>query len=295
MVQSMFSPTNDWLVPTSVESRDWYMQTDAGTATITANSWSHRGNTITLQNAWVRSVEKQLVIDARAHTRLVWATDTTGIWGGAGAHGAGGAGGLGGWLTGGTGSTGTTIRIDTTTNTGKVIFGDVDTFAPIGRLKRPLRLPARTNHRGQTLRAEHKERLFDGASPEELVALRLLRTMVEPDAFKKYLKHGFVNVRGPSGLTYQIPRQGNIVVWDRGERIASLCIHLKDWRNKPPSDEVVAKMLIAELDEPDLYKRSNVSWYTQNRDRPALYKLGLGVQSKLSAQVNQQVIQRLFA
>lgn len=116
------------------------------------------------------------------------------------------------------------------------------------------------NHLGFAIRAINSDELFKSASPAEIVALQLLRKMVPNEEFRRYLKHGFISVRGPSGLTYQIRRNSTIVVRDGGERLASLCVHLHHSSNTPPTDHVVAKMLIVECDEPDIWKRSNVTW-----------------------------------
>lgn len=119
-----------------------------------------------------------------------------------------------------------------------------------------------TNQYGQTARTVHKDRMFADAAPEEIVALQLLRKMIDADNFRRYLKHGFIVASGLSGLSYQIKRgQERIVVRDQGTVVAELCVHLRDWRNKPPTDEVVAKLLIVECDEPDIWKRANVTMY----------------------------------
>jgi hypothetical protein len=101
---------------------------------------------------------------------------------------------------------------------------------------------------------------FANASPAELVALQLLRKMVKPDVFKHYLKYGFVVVRGPSGLEYQVQRKSHMIqVRDRGQKVASLCVYVQGPKI-PPTDDVVAKLIIIECDEPDIWKRANVSW-----------------------------------
>jgi hypothetical protein len=175
-------------------------------------------------------------------------------------------------------NTGTTTGTNTNTiffdTNGNVIVGRLPTPAEIAHTEmKQRRRPKLLNHRGKEIRSEHKGTQWSNVPPEELVALQLLRKMVSPEEFKRYLKHGFVSVKGPSGLTYQIGKHANIVVWDKDEKIATLCVHLKDWYNKPPTDEVVAKMIIAECDEPDLWKRSNTSFLTAKKDRPALQLL----------------------
>lgn len=108
-------------------------------------------------------------------------------------------------------------------------------------------------------RSAYSGRQFDGAASDELVALGLLKQMVSPESFKKYLKHGFVTVQGPSGLTYQIQRQRHqVVVWKYGKQVARLCVYLKD--KVPPTDDVVAKILICQYDEIDIWRRANITW-----------------------------------
>ena len=111
---------------------------------------------------------------------------------------------------------------------------------------------------GHRPRAESKN--FRNTEANELVALGLLKSMLETDVWKKYLTHHFVTIQGPSGLTYQIQRSShNIIVWNKGTKVSSLCVYIQD-RSIPPTDEVVAKMLICMYDEPDIWKRANVNW-----------------------------------
>ena len=130
------------------------------------------------------------------------------------------------------------------------------------------------NHRNAFARSFNKDVQFSNASPAELIALQLLRQMVPHEEFRRYLRHGFIGVFGASGLHYQISRtySTRIVVRDRGERIASLCVHLKD-AYMPPTDEVVGKMLIVQCDEVDIWRRSNITWETQNLNRENLNQI----------------------
>lgn len=133
------------------------------------------------------------------------------------------------------------------------------------KFKEQLRLkqaPAIMNHRGQTPRSYGKEKRFDNARPEEIVALHLLKSMLndDRDKFKRYLKHGFVTIQGPSGLVYQIKRKSHIIdVWNKGKKLCTLCVYLQD-HTIPPTDEVIAKMIICELDEIDIWRRANIGW-----------------------------------
>lgn len=156
-------------------------------------------------------------------------------------------------------------------------------------LRQKGRLPTPKNHRGNVYRAMNLGKQFANARKEELVALQLLRQMVPTDVFRKYLKHGFVTVQGPSGLVYQIKRRSHIInVWDKGELLGTLCVYLRD-KTIPPTDEVVAKMIICELDELDIWKRANVSWSApKNEIEQNPRVLALGVQGRRSADENHR-------
>jgi hypothetical protein len=109
-------------------------------------------------------------------------------------------------------------------------------------------------------RSANRGRQFANVTQPEIIALHLLRQMVSDESFKKYLKHGFVTVEGPSGLVYQIIRKShNMYVWKNGQKVASLCVYLKD-NTIPPTDEVVAKILICQCDEIDIWRRANIRW-----------------------------------
>jgi hypothetical protein len=121
--------------------------------------------------------------------------------------------------------------------------------------------PAIINHHGNKPRALiNWGAKFDDAKPNELVALQLLKSMVSRDVFKKYLKHGFITVDGPSGLTYQVQRKShNVRVWKKGMVVSTLCIYVKD-QHIPPTDDVVAKMLMCLYSEKDIWNGANITW-----------------------------------
>lgn len=138
-----------------------------------------------------------------------------------------------------------------------------------------LHLQRGKNHRGNPLRSFDSDTMFTDANREEVTALHLLRSMVEQDQFRRYLKHGFIVQRGDSGLDYQIRRNATCQVWDKGTLIATLCVHLRlENRPAPPTDHVVGKMLIVQCDEKDFWKRANISWTTADQNRALLEKIG---------------------
>lgn len=110
------------------------------------------------------------------------------------------------------------------------------------------------NHRGMQPRAATVD--FSTATPEEITALQLLRQLVGQDEFRRYLKYGFVMVRGQSGLRYQIQRGRHVVsVWNERGRVDGICVYLSG--DYPPTDDTIARMLMAERDELELWRRGN--------------------------------------
>jgi hypothetical protein len=134
---------------------------------------------------------------------------------------------------------------------------------PKERTRRKLKqqmAPALINHRGERPRClDSPAADFSSVKQNEIVALQLLKKMVDPARWRKYLKYGFVEVHGKSGMVYQIIRgQQHVRVFKRGVKVCELCVALKNRHVMPPTDEVISRMIIAECDEPDLWKRANV-------------------------------------
>lgn len=158
---------------------------------------------------------------------------------------------------------------------------------PLGQRRRPAcRVPQIQNHRGRLARNAQAHHGFDQPSPEEIRALQLLRKMVSEEVFRRYLKDGFVTVRGPSGYTYQIYRgeAANVRVYSpRMGQIAALCVHLKSAYKCPPTDSVVAKMLLAEMDEPGLWQRANVTLWGDDWRQKQQLRLQLVAQQFMKA------------
>jgi hypothetical protein len=110
---------------------------------------------------------------------------------------------------------------------------------------------------------------FCDVKENEIVALQLLKSMLSPERWKKYLKYGFVDVLGKSGLIYQIIRgQTHVRVFRQGEKIADLCVGLANRSAMPPTDEVITRMIIVECDEPDIWQRANVYGRYRGTSKP---------------------------
>lgn len=161
-------------------------------------------------------------------------------------------------LTGGT-VTRLEFTIDSATTSGTVTLNEQELFNWIlqqNQYSKRQRLSTQHRHK-RSLRG--KPSFNDKLSPQEVKALQLLRQLVTPENFRKYLKYGFVAVRGNmSGLLYNVYRLSNTRVFDGQTEIASLCVHLKG--NQPPTDEVIAKVLMVECNEMDIWQRSNQYW-----------------------------------
>lgn len=108
----------------------------------------------------------------------------------------------------------------------------------------------------------HLDALARTVSPAELTALEMLRGLLPEQEWKRYLKYGFVVVRGKSGLLYQVPRNGShIRVWKRGQKIAELCIVIHG--SVPPTDQVIGKKVLLEFSEAEVWHRANIHGHRQ--------------------------------
>lgn len=107
-----------------------------------------------------------------------------------------------------------------------------------------------------------------GYPKNEWVALNTLREMVTEAEFRKYLKYGFLLVKGASGDVYQIWRmKHHINVWSCGRMIREVCVYIRD-ESIPLTDKVVAFKTIIEADEQSFLKMGNV-YNMEDRRRAA--------------------------
>lgn len=95
-------------------------------------------------------------------------------------------------------------------------------------------------------------------SDREALAQETLREMVSEDNFRKYVKYGFINVRGRSGDVYQVFRdRWHTKVWRRGKLVSEVCVRLRSSK-VPPTDNVIAFMSMICADEQAFLKAGNV-------------------------------------
>jgi hypothetical protein len=95
-------------------------------------------------------------------------------------------------------------------------------------------------------------------SPEEQIAMETLREFISETEFRKYMRYGFVLVKGKSGDTFQIFRnRSHTKVWRNGQVVEEVCVRIQDSK-VPPTDNVIAFRSIIQSDEEAFRKLGNV-------------------------------------
>jgi hypothetical protein len=95
-------------------------------------------------------------------------------------------------------------------------------------------------------------------SGPECTALLSLRERITESEFRKYLKYGFIVVRGKDNKMYQIFRnKSHIKVYKNGKLVEEICVRIKDPKI-PKTDNVIAFKTILETSEDQLRTMANV-------------------------------------
>ena len=98
----------------------------------------------------------------------------------------------------------------------------------------------------------------------EKKAREALRAIIGDQRFRRYLKHGFLTVRGESGFTYQIfPGHKMTHVWRNGTPVEKLCVIFCD-SSVPPTDSVIMRLLMILDSEEEFRNKSNVMKFTSH-------------------------------
>lgn len=93
----------------------------------------------------------------------------------------------------------------------------------------------------------------------EQVAIETLREMITEAEFRKYIKDGFILVRGRSGRVYQIFRdRHHTKVWEKGKLVEEVCVRIDSKANVPPTDNVIAFRTAIMCSEDEFRKLGNV-------------------------------------
>jgi hypothetical protein len=106
-----------------------------------------------------------------------------------------------------------------------------------------------------------QRRSLSPCSVSEDKARRLLLRFVGWRRFARYMRDGFISIRGRSGKVYQIfPGSDHTSVWEptrEGYRnIEDLCVCIQD-PHIPPTDSVVVRMLMIEYNEDEFRAQCN--------------------------------------
>lgn len=93
----------------------------------------------------------------------------------------------------------------------------------------------------------------------EQVAIESLREEISESEYRKYMKYGFILVKGQSGKVYQIFRnKWHTKVWRGGILVEEVCVRIKSNQNVPPTDNVLAFMTMIQANEEEFRKLGNV-------------------------------------
>jgi hypothetical protein len=94
-------------------------------------------------------------------------------------------------------------------------------------------------------------------SNAEQTAIQTLREMISESEYRRYIKDGFILVKGDSGNIYQIFRdKSHTKVWKNGKVIKEVCVRLKG--NIPLTDNVIAFKIMVETSEKIFFEKGNV-------------------------------------
>jgi hypothetical protein len=112
----------------------------------------------------------------------------------------------------------------------------------------PISLKQREIKSQLTIIVKSRAQTLDIIPDNEWVAMQTLREMITETEYRKYIKDGFITVRGKSGKVYQIFRnRSHTKVYFQGELIEEICVRLQGL--VPPTDSVIAFKTMIEADE----------------------------------------------
>jgi hypothetical protein len=110
-----------------------------------------------------------------------------------------------------------------------------------------------------TIAIKSRADLPNTSDPAERTAMETLRESISETEFRKYLRYGFVLVKGKSGDTFQIFRnRSHTKVWRNGKVIEEVCVRIHYDQKVPPTDNVIAFRSIIQADEESFRKLGNV-------------------------------------
>lgn len=101
---------------------------------------------------------------------------------------------------------------------------------------------------------------FDQKPKEnEEVAIETLREEISEKELRRYLRYGFILVKGQSGNTYQVFRNSwHTKVWRGGNLIEEVCVRISKSSKVPSTDNIIAFKHMIEANEESFKKCGNV-------------------------------------
>jgi hypothetical protein len=110
----------------------------------------------------------------------------------------------------------------------------------------------------------------------ERIAMETLREVITEAEFRKYIKYGFIMVKGESGDDYQIFRnKSHTKVWRAGKVIEEVCVRIKHEEEAPPTDNVIAFRTIIQSNELAFKKLGNVYKMTGRVSQQIIGQIGI--------------------
>jgi len=110
-----------------------------------------------------------------------------------------------------------------------------------------------------TIITPSRTRLITSVPKNEQVAMETLREAITEMEYRKYIKDGFILVKGRSGRVYQIFRdKHHTKVWEKGKVVEEVCVRIKTSFNVPPTDNVIAFRTLVLYSEEEFKKLGNV-------------------------------------
>jgi len=101
----------------------------------------------------------------------------------------------------------------------------------------------------------------------EKKAREALRAIIGDIRFRRYLKHGFITIKGQSGLIYQVfPGTTMTRVWKEGKPLEKLCVVFCD-SSVPPTDSVIMRLLMILDSEEEFRKQAHTFTFNKTEAR----------------------------
>jgi hypothetical protein len=108
------------------------------------------------------------------------------------------------------------------------------------------------------IHVKSRARFYQTFPRNEWTAIETLREMITEKDFRKFLRYGFILVRGQSGRVYQVFRDRcHTKVWENGRVVEEVCVYLKDGKI-PLTDKLIAFKTIIETSEEEFRRLGNV-------------------------------------